>query len=101
VLDLVEVFRAVSGTHRTQWSNTLAGGTGPPSAPLGSRPTRLGSIDPGKIADLIVADGDPLEIETKIEQVYIAGKLMSMETRHTRLFAKYDGTPRGKNARKK
>jgi imidazolonepropionase-like amidohydrolase len=60
---------------------------------------RLGSIEVGKIADVFVADGDPLEITTRIEAVWIAGKPVSMETRHTRLFQKYDGKPRGEKAR--
>ena len=60
---------------------------------------KLGSIEPGKIADLLVADGDPLEIETQIEQVYIAGRPVPMESRQTRLFHKYDARPRGKLAR--
>jgi imidazolonepropionase-like amidohydrolase len=59
----------------------------------------LGSIEPGKSADLIVADGDPLEILTHVEQVYIAGRPVSMETRQTRLFGKYDAKPRGPKAR--
>jgi imidazolonepropionase-like amidohydrolase len=60
---------------------------------------KLGSIEPGKLADLIVTTGDPLEIETQVEQVFIAGKPASMETRHTRLFEKYDARPRGPKAR--
>ena len=62
---------------------------------------RLGSIEVGKVADLFIADGDPLEIATHVEQVYIAGKPISMETRQTRLFEKYDHRPRGPKARKK
>jgi imidazolonepropionase-like amidohydrolase len=61
---------------------------------------KLGSIEPGKIADLIVTNGDPLEIATQVEQVYINGRPTSMETRHTRLFHKYDARPRGPKARK-
>ena len=57
---------------------------------------RLGSIEVGKVADLFIADGDPLEIATHVEQVYIAGKPISMETRQTRLFEKYDHRPRGR-----
>ena len=60
---------------------------------------RLGSIEPGKIADLIVTDGDPLEITTHVEQVWIAGRSVPMESRQTRLFQKYDVKPRGKHAR--
>ena len=61
----------------------------------------LGSIDPGKIADLVVTDGDPLEIETHVEQVYVAGRPVKMENRQTRLFEKYDGRPRGPKAHKR
>jgi len=61
---------------------------------------RLGSLEPGKIADVIVTNGDPLEITTTVEQVYIGGRAVSMETRHTRLFEKYDARPRGPKARK-
>ncbi len=60
---------------------------------------RVGSIEPGKIADLVIGDGDPLEIETHVEQVYIAGKAVSMENRQTRLFHRYDARPRGPKAR--
>jgi imidazolonepropionase-like amidohydrolase len=60
---------------------------------------RLGSIEPGKIADLIVTDGDLLEITTTVEQVYIRGREIPMESRHTRLFEKYDARPRGEKAR--
>jgi imidazolonepropionase-like amidohydrolase len=62
---------------------------------------RLGSIDAGKIADLMVTNGDPLEESTQVEQVYINGKAVSMETRQTRLFHKYDQRPRGPRARKR
>jgi imidazolonepropionase-like amidohydrolase len=60
---------------------------------------RLGSIEPGKVADLVVTDGDLLEITTTVEQVYIAGRAIPMESRHTKLFEKYDARPRGPKAR--
>lgn len=60
---------------------------------------KVGSIETGKIADVIVTNGDPLEITTQVEQVYISGRAVSMETRHTRLFHKYDARPRGPKAR--
>jgi imidazolonepropionase-like amidohydrolase len=59
----------------------------------------IGSIEPGKLADLQITDGDPLEVTTRCEQVIVAGKLVPMESRQTRLFKKYDGRPRGPNAR--
>ncbi len=60
---------------------------------------RLGSIEVGKIADLMVTTGDPLEESTQVEQVYIGGKAVAMESRQTRLFHKYDQKPRGAKAR--
>lgn len=62
---------------------------------------RLGSIEPGKIADLQITSGDPLEITTTVRQVIIAGKAIVMESRQTRLFKKYDGRPKGAHALKR
>jgi len=45
----------------------------------------LGSIDEGKRADLIVTDGDPLQITTRVERAWIGGREVSLESRHTRL----------------
>lgn len=60
---------------------------------------RLGSIEPGKSADLVLANGDLLDMTTQVEQVWIAGRRISMESRQTRLFQKYDSRPRGPKAR--
>ena len=41
---------------------------------------RLGTIEPGKLADLVVIDGDPFELETlaeRIRAVYMEGRLVS------------------------
>ncbi len=59
----------------------------------------VGSIEPGKVADLQITNGDPLEVTTRCEQVIIAGKLVLMESRQTRLYQKYDSRPRGPKAR--
>lgn len=53
----------------------------------------LGSIETGKIADLVVTDGDLLEIRTQIKHLFIAGKNVSLETKHTRLYEKYLSRP--------
>ena len=37
---------------------------------------RVGSIEPGKDADIVVWSGDPLEIRSKAERVYIDGRLV-------------------------
>ncbi len=49
----------------------------------------LGSIDVGKRADLIITDGDPLQILTHVEMAFIAGKEVSLDSRHTRLWKEY------------
>ncbi|MFN7997197.1 MAG: amidohydrolase family protein [Bryobacteraceae bacterium] len=53
----------------------------------------LGSIEKGKLADLIVTDGDPLETRTQIKQVYIKGVPVDLENKHHRLYVKYLGRP--------
>lgn len=50
---------------------------------------RFGSIAPGKEADLVIWDGDPLEIMTRADQVIVQGKLMPMVSRATRLRDRY------------
>ena len=50
-----------------------------------------GTIEVGKAANLIVTDGDPLEIQTNVERVIIAGKLVDRANKHDRLAEKYRG----------
>ncbi|MGH8103194.1 MAG: amidohydrolase family protein [bacterium] len=50
---------------------------------------RLGSIEPGKDAMLIVTDGDPLEIPTHILMEFIEGRKVDLTTKHTMLYEKY------------
>ncbi|HLE85838.1 MAG TPA: amidohydrolase family protein [Thermoanaerobaculia bacterium] len=56
---------------------------------------RLGSLEPGKEASFFVADGDPLEILTTIESVWVAGREVDRSAdRQWRLYRKYDARPR-------
>jgi imidazolonepropionase-like amidohydrolase len=50
---------------------------------------RLGSLERGKVASVIVTDGDPLELRTNVQRVFIAGEEISMESRHTLLWQKF------------
>ena len=52
-----------------------------------------GSIEKGKSADFFVTDGDPLEIKTQVKMLFITGKNISLETKHTRLYQKYLNRP--------
>ncbi len=55
---------------------------------------RLGSLEVGKSADLFIATGDPLDVRTRVEQVFIAGKRIPMDDRHTRLYERFRARPR-------
>lgn len=46
---------------------------------------RLGSIDVGKMANLVVTDGDLLEIRTQIRYLFIDGRPVVLTSRHTEL----------------
>ncbi|MGD9722997.1 MAG: amidohydrolase family protein [Pirellulales bacterium] len=50
---------------------------------------RLGSIEPGKDATLIVASDDILEIPARVNAAYIQGRAVSLSDRHKRLWEKY------------
>ncbi len=55
---------------------------------------RLGSLEPGKEATLFAADGDILDIRSHVKRMWIAGKEVSLESRHTRLYERYKNRPR-------
>src|SRR5215216_4087686 len=55
---------------------------------------RIGSIEQGKIANLIVTDGDPLEIRTQLKYLFINGRQIPLSSRHTELYEKYKARPR-------
>lgn len=50
---------------------------------------RVGSLEVGKDATLIVTDGDPLEIRTHVEKAFIQGRTVDLGSRHTQLYQKY------------
>lgn len=52
-----------------------------------------GSIETGKVADLVVTDGDLLEVKTNVKMLFIRGSEVDLETRHTRLYKKYMARP--------
>jgi imidazolonepropionase-like amidohydrolase len=50
---------------------------------------RVGSLDEGKDATLIITDGDPLEIPTQVRRAFIQGRVVDLTSRHTILRDKY------------
>lgn len=55
---------------------------------------RLGSIIPGADASLVLIEGDPLDLRSKVRHVFIAGEPVPLESRHTRLWERYRDRPR-------
>jgi imidazolonepropionase-like amidohydrolase len=54
---------------------------------------RVGSLEPGKAANLVIARGDPLEIRTEITHVFINGRSVGLDTRQVELYKKYSARP--------
>ena len=55
---------------------------------------RLGSLEVGKGANVILTDGDPLEIRTNVKRVFINGEEIPMDSRHTLLYRKFANRPK-------
>jgi imidazolonepropionase-like amidohydrolase len=58
---------------------------------------QIGSIEQGKLANVIVTNGDPLELTTDVKYLFIRGQLTSLDNRHLRLYEKYAKRPKSAN----
>jgi len=74
--------------HGLPWEAALAAITSAPADIFGVGAAR-GRIEPGQTADLVLWSGDPLEVTTVAEQVWIAGNAVSMRSRQTELRDRY------------
>lgn len=54
---------------------------------------RLGTIEPGKLGNLIVTTGDPLEIQTQVEYVFIEGVPVDTMNKHQALYEEFRARP--------
>jgi imidazolonepropionase-like amidohydrolase len=52
---------------------------------------QLGSLDVGKTANVVVADGDPLDVKSDVKRVFIDGREIPMTSRQTELRDRYSG----------
>ena len=52
---------------------------------------QLGSLDVGKTANVVVANGDPLDVKTDVKRVFIEGREVPMANRQTELRDRYSG----------
>ncbi len=58
---------------------------------------QIGTIEQGKLANVMVTNGDPLELTTDVKYLFIRGQLTSLDNRHLRLYEKYVKRPKPAN----
>jgi hypothetical protein len=56
--------------------------------------TSVTSLEVGKAANLIVTNGDPLELTTDVKYLFIKGQLTSRDNKQKRLSEKYLSRPK-------
>ena len=96
VLASFDTYRA--GTLRQEVGNAIANGMAPADAleavtlapaRVWGVADRIGSLEPGKDADVVVWSGDPFELTTHAEHVFIRGREMPKTSRQTELLTRY------------
>jgi imidazolonepropionase-like amidohydrolase len=50
---------------------------------------KVGSLEVGKLANLLVTRGDPLDIRSEVRYVFIAGKQVPLESRNKELYDEF------------
>jgi imidazolonepropionase-like amidohydrolase len=84
----------VPGATGVSWGDALAMITSKPAAAIGMG-GQIGSLAPGARADVVVWSGDPLEVTSAAEQVFIDGVQQPLETHQARLLERYRDLTRG------
>ncbi|HEX8835367.1 MAG TPA: amidohydrolase family protein [Candidatus Acidoferrum sp.] len=59
--------------------------------------SQIGTLEQGKAANLIVTNGDPLELTSEVKYLFIKGQPTSTENKHQLLYEKYVKRPKGAN----
>jgi imidazolonepropionase-like amidohydrolase len=54
---------------------------------------RTGSIEVGKDATIFICDGNLFDIRSNVKRMWIAGREINLDNRHTRLYEKYKNRP--------
>ena len=78
----------VPGATGLDWNDAFAAITSKPAQAIGMG-SEIGSLQPGRRGDVVIWDGDPLEVTSGVEAVWIDGVRQSLETRQTRLRMRY------------
>jgi len=56
---------------------------------------QVGTLEPGRVANIIVTTGDPLELTTDVRYLFINGQLTSTDNNQKALFEKYSNRRKG------
>ncbi len=81
------------GASGLSWGEALEAITSGPAKALGID-GEIGSLSPGRRADVVIWSGDPLDPRSAAEQVYIDGVRQPLVTHQTRLLERYRYLPR-------
>ena len=74
------------------WDQALRNVTMTPAEVFGVA-DRYGSLEPGKVANVVVWSGDPFEFSTGVEHVFIRGREIPLRSRQTELLERYRTLP--------
>ncbi len=55
---------------------------------------RYGSLAPGKVANVVVTTGDPMDVRSVVRHLFIRGQPVPLDDRHTRLYEQFRARPR-------
>jgi imidazolonepropionase-like amidohydrolase len=55
---------------------------------------RYGSLEPGKVANVIVTTGNPLDVRSNVKYLFIRGEQVPLTDRHTKLYEQFRARPR-------
>lgn len=78
----------VPGASGLSWDQAFAALTSAPARAVGMEGS-IGSLRPGRVGDVVIWDGDPLELSSRPSAIWIDGKAQSLTTRQDRLRDRY------------
>lgn len=83
----------VPGATGVSWGDALAMITSKPAEAIGMS-GQIGRLSPGEHADIVIWSGDPLQVTSGAEQVFIDGVKQPLEDHQSRLLERYRYLPR-------
>lgn len=82
----------VPGASGLNWNQAFAAISSGPAEALGLS-DKIGSLRPGRMGDVVIWDGDPLEVTSGVTMVFIDGVEQPLTDHQTRLRDRYKSSP--------